>query len=168
MMSSHTLRALLLGAALALPGAASAQLADWDQERVTKLAVELRAKTVTLYDVFYKQPPATIGTVQARSYYKVKELVRRIKREANHLADELEKGAGRVETKEIYDGLMEEVRDAQEEARRTFTSEDLLEAATSAGSTLRLISPYYDPNALRNPVREAEEAGTPPAPAPTD
>jgi hypothetical protein len=167
MTSSRPLRPTLLFVFLALlwPGAASAQLAEWDQERVTKLAAELKDRTAKLYDVFYKQPPATIGSGEANSYYKLKQLVRRIKREANHLASELEKGSGRTETQTVYENLMEMVRDGTEEARRTFTSEDLVDAATSAGSTLRLISPYYDPNALRNPVREAEEAGAGATPA---
>lgn len=150
---------VLLGSCLGLlvASAGSAQLANWNQERVTKLAAVLKERTAALYDTFYKEPVPTIGTAQARSYYRVKELVRRIRREARQLSDQLDKGAGREETLPIYENLMTMVRDAQEEARRTFTSDTILNSAASAGDALRQISPYYDPEALRNPVREAEE-----------
>jgi hypothetical protein len=146
-----------LAVLLAVP--AAAQLARWDQERVTKIAIEIREKTTALYDTFYREPVPTVGSVKASSYFKLKQLVRRIKREASQLADGLEKGKGREETQPIYDNLMAMVRDAQEEARRSFTSESILASATTAGDALRRIAPYYDPEAARNPVREAEEAG---------
>jgi len=139
---------------IALPGASSAELANWNQERVTAIAKEAAEKTRGLYDVFYKQPPANIGSAQARSYYELKQSVRRIRREAGHLATELESGNGREETQSIYDNLAQMVERATEEARRTFTSDDLLAAAVSAGDALRRLAPYYDPIANTNPADE--------------
>ncbi len=56
--------------------------------------------------------------------------------------------------KSIYDNLAQMVDRATEEARRTFTSDDLLAAAVSAGDALRRLSPYYDPIANTNPADE--------------
>jgi hypothetical protein len=148
----------LIGIALLLPIAAKAQLATWSQERVAQLATELKQKTDHLYDVFYKQPVPTIGSSQARSYLELKQEMRRIRNEARHLHDSLAKGQGYEETLPIYNNLMEKVRDAQEDARRVFTSDELIGAATAAGDVMRRIAPYYDATALRNPVKEAEDA----------
>ncbi len=144
--------ACLLG--MAIPGLANAELANWNQERVTGIAKEAAEKSSNLYDVFYKQPPATIGSAQSRSYYELKQLVRRIRREAGHLASELESGKGREETQAVYDNLAQTVDRATEEARRTFTSEDLLAASMSAGDAIRRLAPYYDAQASVNPLDE--------------
>jgi hypothetical protein len=141
-------------AAAAFSSASFAQLATWNQERVTAIAKEAGEKTSKLYDVFYKQPPATIGSAQARSYYELKQSVRRIRREAGHLASELESGKAQEETKPIYDNLAQMVDRATEESRRTFTSDDLLAAAMSAGDAIRRLAPYYDPKAMTNPADE--------------
>lgn len=139
---------------LALPSASSAQLADWSQERVTAIAKEAAEKTSTLYDVFYRQPPATLGSAQSRSYYELKQSVRRIRRESGHLSSELESGKGREETLSIYSNLAQMVNRATEEARRTFTSDDLLAASMSAGDAIRRLAPYYDAKAMTDPTDE--------------
>jgi hypothetical protein len=139
---------------LVLPTAVSAQLATWNQDRVTAIAREAAEKTSKLYDVFYQQPPATIGSAQARSYYELKQSIRRVRREAGYLASELEAGKGQEETSPIYSNLAELVNRSTEEARRTFTSDDLLGAAISAGDAMRRLAPYYDPKAASNPNEE--------------
>lgn len=139
-------------AGLVLASASSAELANWNQDRVTAIARETAEKTSNLYDVFYKQPPATLGSAQSRSYYQLKQSVRRIRREAGHLASELESGLGREETQAIYRNLAQMVDRATEEARRTFTSDSLLAASTSAGDAIRRLAPYYDPKANVNPA----------------
>ena len=139
---------------IAIPTVGTAELANWNQERVTAIAKEAAEKTSHLYDVFYKQPPATLGSAQSRSYYELKQLVRRIRRESGHLASELESGKSREETQAVYDNLALTVNRATEEARRTFTSDDLLAASTSAGDAIRRLGPYYDPKVNVNPLDE--------------
>ena len=139
---------------IALPSASSAQLANWNQERVTAIAKEAAEKTSRLYDVFYKQPPATLGSAQSRAYYKLKQSIRRVRRESGHLASELESGKGYEETLPIYNNLRQTLDRATEESRRIFTADDLLAAATSAGDALRRLAPYYDPKAMTNPMDE--------------
>jgi hypothetical protein len=140
--------------ALALPSASAAELANWNQDRVTAIAREAAEKTSALYDVFYQQPPATLGSAQSRSYYELKQSVRRIRREAGHLASELESGKSREETSAIYNNLAQTLNRATEEARRTFTSDSLLAASTRAGDAMRRLAPYYDPQANVNPTDE--------------
>jgi len=150
MMSRHKIGLVVLVLALGvwLPGAAFAELAKWDQERVTALGGELVQTTEALYSTFVKEPPATIGSGQSRDYYRLRQLVRRIRTEARNLSSSLSNGEGYDETLPIYENLMVIVRDAREVAKRTFTSNFVLEKATAAGDVLRRLAPYYDPNAL--------------------
>jgi len=132
--------ALLLAAALAAP--ARAELRAWDQAKVTALAKQLDAASKALYDTFYKQPKPGAG--QAKPYYRLKEDVRLIKNDTRALSRALEKGAGRDETQPAYDDLMQNVRRAQDNAGKVFTTKDLQDKAAAARGVLNQISPYYD------------------------
>jgi len=150
MMSPHKIgRALLvLAVTLWLPSASFAELAKWDQERVTALGAELKEACDALYETFLKEPEKTVGSGQARDYYRLRQIVRRLKGEARQLSSALEKGEGYDQTLPIYESLMVMVRDAREIAKRTFTSNYVLDKAAAAGDVLRRIAPYYDPEAL--------------------
>ena len=150
MMSRHKIGLVVLVLAIAVwvPSASFAELAKWDQERVTALGGELVQATDALYSTFVKEPPATVGSGQLKDYYRLRQLVRRVKREAKHLSSSLAKGEGYAETLPIYESLMVLVRDARETAKRTFTSNFVLDKAAAAGDVLRRIAPYYDPHAL--------------------
>ncbi len=119
--------------------------AEWNQERVTAIAVEFSEKARALRATFHQEPTSTLGSGQAHSYYQVKQLIRRIDREAKHLSKLLLEGKGRTETLPVYANLLVIVRDAQEAARRTFASDDVWNAAGSAGDALRRLGPYYGP-----------------------
>ena len=131
-----------------LPSASFAELAKWDQERVTALGAELSEACNALYDTFVKEPQKTIGSGQSTDYYRLRQVIRRIKTEAKHLSAALEKGEGYDQTLPIYEHLMTMVRDARETAKRTFSSNRVLDMAAAAGDVLRRIAPYYDPKAL--------------------
>jgi hypothetical protein len=128
--------------------AAVADLAKWDQERVTALGAELAKACDELYDTFLKEPESTIGSGQATDYYRLRQVVRRVKDEAKHLSSALGNGEGYEQTLPIYESLMEMVRDAREISQRTFTSNFVVDKAAAAGDVLRRIAPYYDPKAL--------------------
>jgi len=151
MKSLHRLVPILVVFASAawMPSSSFAELAPWDQERVTTLAAELAKASNALYDTFLKEPQKTIGSGQAKDYYRLRQLVRLIKVEARQLSDALAKGEGYEPTLPIYNDLMTMVRDAREVSKRTFTSSFVLDKATAAGDILRQIAPYYDPNALK-------------------
>src|SRR5262245_9237785 len=133
-------------AALLASGApAHAELASWDQAKVTALAKQLDDASQKLYDTFYKQPKPTVG--QQRDFYRLKQDIRHIKNDARELRRQLEKGAGREETQPSYDDLMQGVRRAQDSAARVFTTKDLQDSAGAARTVLNQLSPYYDANA---------------------
>jgi hypothetical protein len=150
MMSRQKIGLVVLVLALGVwvPGASFAELAKWDQERVTALAGELAEATNALHTTFVKEPPATVGSGQSRDYYRLRQMVRRIRSDARNLSSSLANGEGYDETLPIYESLMVSVRDARETAKRTFTSNFVLDKAAAAGDVLRRIAPYYDPNAL--------------------
>ena len=131
-----------------MPSASFAELAKWDQERVTALGGELAKACSELYDTFLKEPQSNIGSGQSNSYYRLRQLVRRVRTEARQLSSSLAKGEGYEETLPIYENLNVIVRDASENARKMFSSGFVLEKATAAGDLLRRIAPYYDPDAL--------------------
>jgi len=132
--------------ALALSAStASAELAPWDQAKVTGLAKQLVETTQDLYDTFYKQPTPTAASMQSRTYYQLKQKVRGIRMNARNLANDLKKGADREGTLPIYDSLMQLVRSAREDARKVFTSADVAEKAAAARAVLNQLGPYYDP-----------------------
>jgi hypothetical protein len=139
---------LVLAVILWLPSGSFAELAAWDQERVTALGGELEEACGALYETFLKEPEKGIGSGQARDYYRLRQIVRRLKGEARQLSSALEKGEGYDQTLPIYESLMVMVRDAREIAKRTFTSNYVLDKAAAAGDVLRRIAPYYDPKAL--------------------
>ncbi len=137
--------ALALVASLAAP--ARAELAPWDQAKVTGLAGQLSEASIALYSTFYKQGPPQAGSGQANDYRELKQEVRRIQSEAKELSGALGKGEGREDTLDIYKNLMETVRDAREHARSVFSTQDVQDKASAVRQILNQISPYYDPDA---------------------
>ena len=150
MRSLHKIGPVVLVLAFAawLPSASVAELAQWDQERVTALGAELSEACNALYDTFLKEPVQGRGSANATDYYRLRQVVRRIKTEAKHLSSALAKGEGYDETLPIYENLMTMVRDARELAKRVFTSNYVLDKAAVTSDLLRRIAPYYDPKAL--------------------
>lgn len=139
---------LVLAFAVWVPSASFAELAKWDQERVAALGVELAAACDALYDTFVKEPQSTIGSGQAKNYYRLRQLVRRIKGEARHLSSALANGEGYDQTLPIYENLMVIVRDARATSQKIFTSNFVQEKAAAAGDVLRRVAPYYDSTVL--------------------
>lgn len=132
---------------MALSGApARADVAAWDQAKVTQISKQLVSATQDLYDTFYKQIPPTSGSGQNREFYRLKQVIRVMKTEARELASHLEKGVGHDETLPSYESLMENVRTARELGARVFTTEDLKQKATAVRGLLNQLGPYYDPD----------------------
>jgi hypothetical protein len=130
--------------ALAPAAVARAELATWDQAKVTALTQQLVAATTALYDSFYKQPVPPAASGQYKVYHHLKQKVRRLRSEARTLAGDVKKGGGRVETKASFDDLMLAVRDARQDAPKVFTGADVQEKATAARDILNQLGPYYD------------------------
>lgn len=148
-MSNHHL-ARLLGS-LAIAGflfvpAARGELAAWNQAQVAGLAKELTRATDALSDTFIKQQPPSLGSLQSRAYYRLKQMVHLIRIEARQLAASLEKGEGREQTLPIYQNLMQLVRSARDDAGKVFVAEDVGERAGAVRGVLNRLGPYYDPD----------------------
>jgi hypothetical protein len=130
-----------------LATAAGAELAPWDQAKVAALGKQLNQAAYDLYTTFYKQPPPQFGSAQTDDYRRLKQTMRRIQAEAREFDAALAKGDGRDDTKDIYEDMMELVRDAREDARRVFTTKDVQDRASTMRQLLNQVSPYYDPDA---------------------
>ena len=139
---------LVLACTLWMPSASFGELARWDQERVTALAAELTTACDALYATFLKEPVSRIGSGQSRDYYRLRQVVRRVRSEARQLSTALKQGEGYEQTLPVYENLTAIVRDARETSERIFTSNFVQEKAEAAGDVLERIAPYYDPTAL--------------------
>jgi hypothetical protein len=142
---ANSFLAFALAACLVSP--ARAELAAWDQAKVTALAGQLAEAASSLYTTFYKQGPPQLGSGQASDYRELKQQVRRIQSEAKELAGAVGKGEGREDTLDIYKNLMVIVRDARENAQRVFSTKDVQDQASKVRELLNQISPYYDADA---------------------
>jgi len=135
--------ALTLLCSSLLAGSALAELANWDQTRVTNMAKELVEKVEGVATALRQGPQSNIGSGQSASFYRLKQDVRRIRTEAKHLASQLEAGKSREETAPVFEDLMVMRNSAAEEARRMFMPDQTLAAITSAGDVLNRLRPYF-------------------------
>jgi hypothetical protein len=125
---------------------ARAELAPWDQAKVTALSKQLADAAAALNETFYRQPVPTAGSVQTRGYQRMKEAVNKIQREAKSLNAKLSNQGDRASTLKSYQDLMQTVNVAREEAKGLFTTTDVAEKAGAARSVLNQLGPYYDPD----------------------
>ena len=131
-----------VAAFVTMASAASAELAEWKQDRVTKYAKELAAATADL-----KQALDDIGIqnfAQQNALYKVKDTVDMLDTAANGLEHALESGKGREETMPRYKRIDVLRRDAEQEGQRADIPESVFERVFSVGSALLKLRPYYE------------------------
>jgi hypothetical protein len=133
----------LLGTA----AAAGAELAPWDPPKVTDLARQLEVATRQLYDTFEKLPPLEKGSQHTRTYFRLKQEVRHMKREARWLARALEKNLGQEETLPSFESLRAAMRGARQDAGNVQTSSEFQQNADAVEMLLDRLAPYYDPTA---------------------
>jgi hypothetical protein len=132
--------------ALAAPaGAAPAQA--WDQAKVTELGKQLETATDDLWQTFRRQPPPNIGSAQSRSYFRLQQQLRHLRREARSLSRALQRGAGHDEALPSFESMMQTVRSAQDESRRVFSGADVRDKAQAAREVLNQLMPYFETTA---------------------
>jgi hypothetical protein len=131
------------GAAFLLAaGAASAELATWDQERVAKYAGELVAAADDL-----EQSLKKIGIqnfAQQNAMYQVQDTVDLLHTTSRGLSKALAGGKGREETLPRFKRLQQLRRDAEIEGRRADIPEAVFEKVFRVGSALIKLRPYYE------------------------
>lgn len=122
-------------------GAASAELATWEQERVAKYAGELVVATGEL-----RQALDSVGIqnfAQQNAMYQVKDTVKILDTAATGLAEALKSGKGRDETMPRYRRVESLRRDAEEEGRSADIPDAVFEKVFSVGAALLKLRPYY-------------------------
>jgi hypothetical protein len=148
-------RGIVAGAAVALSitaGAASAELARWDQKRVEKYAAELTVSTADLRKAF--DAIGIQNAAQQNAIYQVKDTVKMLDTAANGLAEALANGKGRDETMPRYKRVESLRRDAEEEGRSADIPDAVFEKVFSVGSALLKLRPYY----VAEPVPDEAQA----------
>jgi hypothetical protein len=131
--------------AVALPATpCRAQSADWNQTRVTELAVQLSDAVAELQSSFRREAPLTgPASAQSRARFRFADSLRVARTETRALASQLESGAGLDETWPIARRLRMVIRDMREEGRRMSWKEPVLGHAQRAEELIAQIAPFY-------------------------
>ena len=129
-------------ALLLLPGVALAELAKWDQERVTQISEELVTAMKDLRQEMQAAPAITDPTRQ-RALYVALDDIRIITSSATLLSNKLKAGEGREETFAVWRRLDMLRRDFEENARKAILEDTIMEKILTAGELLIRLTPYY-------------------------
>ena len=153
--------ALVLMAALFSSGAAWAELANWNQERVTGYAKELVDACEGLAVAVNQLP---IQQAKQRVFYQARDDIRIMERAAKGLAAALESGEDRAATEARFKRIQLLRRDAEVNARGADFPEGVFDKIFPVGGALLKLRPYYeeDPEAAEREFRTLlEEAEGP-------
>ena len=135
----HAIRTAAVAACLlALAAGARAELAPWDQAKVTDLAKQLEAASNELLRSFRAQPAPTKGSAQRRSYAVLQQDIRKLRTGTRALSTALQGGATRDQTLGRYRSLMQIARRAQDHARSVFSGAPVAERADAAREILNI------------------------------
>jgi len=144
-------RKLLIGfaatSAVVLATAAAAELATWDQARVTAIAKQLADASDAWELAVREQPGGEIGSGDAEDQFGIVNKARVLSEQAHALADHLAKGEGHDKTRNYYRDLKEVVDDTEELAQRSELDEPTMGAWAKVADLQRQIAPYYDAKA---------------------
>jgi len=160
----HPIRTAVVAVCLlALATAARAELAPWDQAKVTDLAKQLEAASAELLSSFRAQPAPTRGSAQRRSHALLRQDITKLRNGARALSTALQGGATKDQTLGRYRSLMQIVRRAQDHARSVFSGAPVAQRADAAREILNQLTPFYDANAA--PLQPVRREAPAPAPA---
>ena len=138
------LLSLALVALLATP--AAAELAQWDQARVTELATQLASACNAFEQAVRENPDTTGGTGDAA--FGAQENARELHAQSEALAAHLRDGKSHDQTRNMYRSLKEVVDDTEQNTQRAPLDQPVMDAWAKVADLLRQIAPYYDPKAL--------------------
>ncbi len=143
--STTTILSLLLAATLVAASDARAELAKWNQAKVTAAAEELAQATVALRDGLRSKPPPTLGQGGRRAFWALREEVRGLVSASRRLQRALADGAGMEETYPTFRRLVRSGRRAVREVRRIDLGETTLANIETVADGIRKLRPYYEP-----------------------
>jgi hypothetical protein len=129
-------------ALLLLPTAALAELATWDQARVTQIAEEFAGAMKELRKEMQAAPPITDPSRQ-RALYVALDDIRIMTNSSTLLANKLKAGEGREETFAQWRRLDMVRRDFEENARKADIEDAIMAKILTAGELLIRLTPYY-------------------------
>jgi uncharacterized membrane protein YccC len=129
-----------------LASPAGAELATWDQARVTELAGQLASACRAFDDVVQQEPGTARGAEDAG--FGVQANARELRAQSEALAGHLREGKSHEQTRDLYRSLKEVVDDTEQNAQRTPLDEPVMDAWAKVADLMRQIAPYYDPKAL--------------------
>ena len=129
-------------ALLLLPAAALAELATWDQERVTQIAEEFAGSMKALRKEMQSAPPVT-DPARQRALYVALDDIRIMTNSSTLLANKLKAGEGREETFAQWRRLDMLRRDFEEDARKADIEDAIMDKILTAGELLIRLTPYY-------------------------
>lgn len=138
------LRGIVVAAAAAFltaSGASAAELATWDQKRVTDYAGELASASTSLKLAL--EDTGTPNFAQANARYKIQDTVQNLETAAQSLHAALKDGKGREETLPRFKRVETLRRDAEVEARSADIPEQVFAKVFDVGSALLKLRPYY-------------------------
>jgi len=133
--------ALLVGALFA--GHAAAENRPWDQQAVTKIAVELADAVRDLNHTVRANPEQRVGSSQRRAQYRARENLRLLVRTSRRLAFHLEAGEDMDSTLPIYRRLQMIRRDAERAGRSADIPAPTQERIVNARTLVDQLSAYY-------------------------
>ena len=142
-----TKRLALIGAILTLgscAGSNAGELAPWDQEEVTALAVQLASAVSDARDAV-RRDPVIVGSRDAR-VLRYLDSVRRVETATLQLATALEKGQGREETRDTAARVRRLVRDARQHGSGLPQSVQTRDRIAPAAELMERLAPYYFPS----------------------
>jgi len=134
---------LAVGLALAPVPAASDSHAQWDQERVTKLAVELAVTMRGLRNEVRRSIRDDRATTQVNRRHRLLDHLRLLQNETRFLAAELEAGQGFAETLPIVQRIDRLVDRAVVDGRRLFLPAPVQQRIDRANDLLEQLRPFY-------------------------
>lgn len=134
-------------AALFAPSA-GAELASWDQNRVTAIAQQLPAASEAWLQALRDQPGGGIGSGSAEAGTGLVQKAQVLHEQSTALAGHLSAGQGYEKTRNLYRSLKELIDDTEVQAQRAELDQPTLDAWAKITDLQRQIAPYYDPKAL--------------------
>ena len=137
---------LLVAIGLAGASDARAELAKWDQEKVTTVAKELAEGTVALQQGLRAKPRRSQGEMPGqRAFWSFREEDQVLVSTSRRLQRGLEGGSGMEETYPTFRRLLRTARRAERELRRLDLSEATNDKIDTVADGIRKLRPYFEP-----------------------
>lgn len=136
--------ALYLAVGLFAAGPAGAEQKEWDQSAVTTIARELAGAAGDLRRSVRQSPQGMQPGRVSRIRFQALDDLRVAENSINSLANRLEGGAGREETRPTYQRIRTLSRDIGQSARQALITEPTLTKLETARELLDRLAPYYE------------------------